>query len=155
MGAAVSEAANVLGNLGATASGMRIGVYANAFVPMDPLVEANAGLTDLRVDVTPQAYLGWARDWVARGAQIVCLPELYRSPYFCQKEDQALFDLYEAGQITPEQALVQHHLARDLQRYAARHCRTHEPHPCHVSRARKGTNRFDHRQLHQLWRFRV
>jgi N-carbamoylputrescine amidase len=30
------------------------------------------------------------------GAQIVCLPELYRSPYFCQREDAALFDLAEA-----------------------------------------------------------
>jgi N-carbamoylputrescine amidase len=26
---------------------------------------------------------------------VVCLPELYRSPYFCQREDQALFDLAE------------------------------------------------------------
>jgi N-carbamoylputrescine amidase len=31
----------------------------------------------------------------AKGAEVVCLPELYRSPYFCQKEDQALFDLAE------------------------------------------------------------
>jgi N-carbamoylputrescine amidase len=30
-----------------------------------------------------------------RGAEVVCLPELYRSPYFCQREDQALFDLAE------------------------------------------------------------
>jgi N-carbamoylputrescine amidase len=30
-----------------------------------------------------------------QGAQAVCLPELYRSPYFCQKEDAALFDLAE------------------------------------------------------------
>src|SRR5919201_463377 len=30
-----------------------------------------------------------------KGAQVVCLPELYRSPYFCQKEDAALFDLAE------------------------------------------------------------
>jgi N-carbamoylputrescine amidase len=29
------------------------------------------------------------------GARVVCLPELYRTPYFCQKEDQALFDLAE------------------------------------------------------------
>jgi N-carbamoylputrescine amidase len=29
------------------------------------------------------------------GAQIVCLPELFRSPYFCQREDPALFDLAE------------------------------------------------------------
>jgi N-carbamoylputrescine amidase len=29
------------------------------------------------------------------GADVVCLPELYRSPYFCQREDAALFDLAE------------------------------------------------------------
>jgi N-carbamoylputrescine amidase len=29
------------------------------------------------------------------GAQIVCLPELFRSMYFCQKEDPALFNLAE------------------------------------------------------------
>lgn len=29
------------------------------------------------------------------GAQVICLPELYRSPYFCQREDAALFDLAE------------------------------------------------------------
>jgi N-carbamoylputrescine amidase len=30
-----------------------------------------------------------------RGAEIVCLQELFRSPYFCQREDAALFDLAE------------------------------------------------------------
>jgi N-carbamoylputrescine amidase len=30
-----------------------------------------------------------------KGAEVVCLPELYRSPYFCQKEDARLFDLAE------------------------------------------------------------
>ena len=29
------------------------------------------------------------------GAKVVCLPELFRSQYFCQKEDAALFDLAE------------------------------------------------------------
>lgn len=29
------------------------------------------------------------------GAQIICLPELFRSQYFCQKEDTALFDFAE------------------------------------------------------------
>jgi N-carbamoylputrescine amidase len=29
------------------------------------------------------------------GAQIVCLPELFRTQYFCQREDAALFDLAE------------------------------------------------------------
>jgi len=29
----------------------------------------------------------------ARGAQIVCLPELFQTQYFCQREDSSLFDL--------------------------------------------------------------
>jgi N-carbamoylputrescine amidase len=32
---------------------------------------------------------------VQKGAQVVCLPELFRSQYFCQREDAALFDLAE------------------------------------------------------------
>jgi N-carbamoylputrescine amidase len=31
-----------------------------------------------------------------RGAKVICLPELFRSQYFCQKEDAALFDLAES-----------------------------------------------------------
>jgi N-carbamoylputrescine amidase len=31
----------------------------------------------------------------ARGAQVVCLPEMYRTPYFCQSETHAHFDLAE------------------------------------------------------------
>jgi N-carbamoylputrescine amidase len=30
-----------------------------------------------------------------QGAQVVCLPELFRSPYFCQREDASLFELAE------------------------------------------------------------
>src|SRR5215831_1376999 len=29
------------------------------------------------------------------GAQVICLPELFRSQYFCQREDASLFDLAE------------------------------------------------------------
>src|SRR5215469_16304627 len=29
------------------------------------------------------------------GAQVVCLPELFRTEYFCQREDASLFDLAE------------------------------------------------------------
>jgi N-carbamoylputrescine amidase len=32
----------------------------------------------------------------AKGAQIVCLPELFQTQYFCQREDSALFDLAES-----------------------------------------------------------
>jgi N-carbamoylputrescine amidase len=35
------------------------------------------------------------REAAKAGAQVVCLPELYRSPYFCQKEEHAAFDLAE------------------------------------------------------------
>jgi len=31
-----------------------------------------------------------------KGAQVVCLPELFQSQYFCQREDVAYFDLAEA-----------------------------------------------------------
>ena len=35
------------------------------------------------------------RDAVSRGAQVVCLQELFATPYFCQREDDACFDLAE------------------------------------------------------------
>jgi N-carbamoylputrescine amidase len=35
------------------------------------------------------------RQAAGRGAQIVCLPELFRSQYFCREEDARLFDLAE------------------------------------------------------------
>src|SRR4029079_8182049 len=35
------------------------------------------------------------RQAVRKGAQIVCLPELFRSQYFCQTEDHKNFDLAE------------------------------------------------------------
>jgi N-carbamoylputrescine amidase len=34
-------------------------------------------------------------DAAKQGAQVVCLPELFLGPYFCQKEDAELFDLAE------------------------------------------------------------
>lgn len=37
-------------------------------------------------------YLG---DAAKKGAEIVCLPELFQTQYFCQREDAALFDLAE------------------------------------------------------------
>ena len=36
------------------------------------------------------------REAHARGAQVACLPELFRTPYFCQTEDSSKFDLAEA-----------------------------------------------------------
>ena len=37
----------------------------------------------------------FVRDAADQGAQVICLPELFRTQYFCQREDAALFDLAE------------------------------------------------------------
>src|SRR6266852_5985515 len=34
-------------------------------------------------------------DAAGRGAKVICLPELFQTQYFCQREDHALFDLAE------------------------------------------------------------
>jgi N-carbamoylputrescine amidase len=39
--------------------------------------------------------INWVKKAAKQGAQVICLPELYRSQYFCQKEDFSLFDLAE------------------------------------------------------------
>src|SRR5512137_1401324 len=39
--------------------------------------------------------LAWVRKAARQGGQVICLPELYRSVYFCQKEDPRYFDLAE------------------------------------------------------------
>jgi N-carbamoylputrescine amidase len=57
------------------------------------------GLVQMSMSPDPQANVDKAAARVAeaarKGAQVVCLPELYRTPYFCQREDAALFDLAE------------------------------------------------------------
>jgi N-carbamoylputrescine amidase len=46
------------------------------------------------------------REAAERGARVVCLPELFRSLYFCQQEDAALFDLAEPVPGPTTQALA-------------------------------------------------
>ncbi len=57
------------------------------------------GLIQMTCSDDPQANLDKARDRIrqaaARGAQVVCLPELFNSLYFCQAEDHAHFKLAE------------------------------------------------------------
>src|SRR5438309_5285908 len=57
------------------------------------------GLVQMRCEPDPDANLdkavGRIREAADRGAQIVCLQELFRGPYFCQREDPRLFDLAE------------------------------------------------------------
>ncbi len=58
------------------------------------------GLIQMACSPDPEQNLKHAiemvRDAAKRGAKIVCLPELFRTQYFCQREDAALFDLAEA-----------------------------------------------------------
>ena len=57
------------------------------------------GLIQMRSEPNPQANLDKAvlriREAAASGAQIICLQELFRSQYFCQRQDPSLFDLAE------------------------------------------------------------
>ncbi|HEV2276171.1 MAG TPA: carbon-nitrogen hydrolase [Acidobacteriaceae bacterium] len=57
------------------------------------------GLVQMSCSPDPDANLEKAaaqvREAARRGAQIVCLPELFRAQYFCQREDVELFDLAE------------------------------------------------------------
>jgi hypothetical protein len=43
-----------------------------------------------------QRAVGKVEEAAKDGAKIICLPELFRSHYFCQQEDAALFDLAES-----------------------------------------------------------
>jgi N-carbamoylputrescine amidase len=58
-----------------------------------------AGLVQMSCTESPDANLQKAaskvEDAAQNGAEIVCLPELFRSQYFCQREDAGLFDLAE------------------------------------------------------------
>ena len=71
------------------------------------------GLVQLRCSTDPDDNLRRAsegvREAVRRGAQVVCLPELFRTQYFCQSEDSANFDLAEpvpGGPTTEALAVV-------------------------------------------------
>lgn len=58
------------------------------------------GLVQMKCGPEPQQNLAHAiemtREAAAKGAQVVCLPELFQTQYFCQREDHALFDLAES-----------------------------------------------------------
>jgi N-carbamoylputrescine amidase len=58
------------------------------------------GLVQMRMGADPEDNFASAaqhvREAARAGANIVCLPELFRAQYFCQREDVRLFDLAEA-----------------------------------------------------------
>ncbi|MBI4427803.1 MAG: carbon-nitrogen hydrolase [Ignavibacteriales bacterium] len=39
--------------------------------------------------------VSWIEQAAGKGAQVICLPELFKSQYFCQSEDPKMFDLAE------------------------------------------------------------
>jgi len=57
------------------------------------------GLLQMRMGADPEANFAAAMEHVRaaakQGAQVICLPELFRAQYFCQREDIRLFDLAE------------------------------------------------------------
>lgn len=57
------------------------------------------GLIQMACTPDPEENLRRAKEKIAeaakQGAQVICLPELFRTQYFCQREDAALFDLAE------------------------------------------------------------
>ena len=60
------------------------------------------GLVQGAMDADPatnvKRYLALADEAARKGAQVIVLPELFRSPYFCQSEDDALL---RAGRADP------------------------------------------------------
>ena len=57
------------------------------------------GVVQMRCSTDPaenlEKAIAWIREAARRGANVVCLPELFRSRYFCQTEDHGFFDLAE------------------------------------------------------------
>ncbi len=68
----------------------------------------------------------------AQGAGVVCLPELFRTQYFCQREDAALFDLAEPipGPTTERMAALAKELGVIASLFERRAARRHDPLPC-------------------------
>ncbi len=71
-----------------------------------PISKFKIGLIQISLTNNPEENLKKAIIWIERaakkGANVICLPELFRSQYFCQKEDIENFDLAEPipGQST-------------------------------------------------------
>ena len=57
------------------------------------------GIVQMSCTPEPEENMGRAikhvRDAAQQGAELICLPELFQTQYFCQREDTALFELAE------------------------------------------------------------
>jgi N-carbamoylputrescine amidase len=65
------------------------------------LPERNFKIGVVQMSCTPEpkenleSAIAHIRDAASRDAELICLPELFQTQYFCQREDTALFDLAE------------------------------------------------------------
>jgi N-carbamoylputrescine amidase len=70
------------------------------FLTVTSQTKFGVGLVQMAVSPQPKENLARAgskiEEAARNGAQVVCLPELFQSQYFCQREDTANFDLAEA-----------------------------------------------------------
>jgi N-carbamoylputrescine amidase len=70
------------------------------FLTVTSQAKFSVGLVQMTVSAQPKENLARASSKIEEaarnGAQVVCLPELFQSQYFCQREDTANFDLAEA-----------------------------------------------------------
>jgi N-carbamoylputrescine amidase len=66
---------------------------------MKGTMKFTAGLLQLKMESSPGENLKNALSWIDKaakeGAEVICLPELFRSQYFCQVEDTGNFNLAE------------------------------------------------------------
>jgi N-carbamoylputrescine amidase len=66
------------------------------------MAERNFTIGVIQMSCTPEPdenlerAIAHVREAAKQGAQLICLPELFQTQYFCQREDHALFDLAEA-----------------------------------------------------------
>jgi len=81
-----------------------------------PPPKFRVGLVQMSASPDPDRNLQHAIDLVGdaakKGGDVICLPELFQTQYFCQREDAALFDLAEPIPGPTTQKLSQ--VARDL-----------------------------------------
>ena len=64
-----------------------------------PPAKFTVGLVQMHCTAEPndnmERALDFVREAARRGANVICLPELFQTQYFCQREDHSLFDLAE------------------------------------------------------------
>ncbi len=85
--------------LNVSGEGCRIAEVSVGSSLMNPGNNLTIALVQMSCAAVPQenlvAAVAKVEEAARGGAKVVCLPELFRSQYFCQREDTALFDLAE------------------------------------------------------------